>query len=109
MEQPPGVVDVLPGSPRPVSDAPRIAELARTEKDASVRRQAITKLGLMGKKTGPAPVKGSDSRIDIASLIRGEGKEDEALRAIQTELESAYNDLVASLGVAPRELVAPWQ
>lgn len=29
MEQPPGVVDVLPGSPRPVSDAPRNAELER--------------------------------------------------------------------------------
>jgi DNA-binding response OmpR family regulator len=31
----------------------------------------------VGKKPGPAPVKGSDSRIDIASLIRGEGKDDE--------------------------------
>jgi hypothetical protein len=29
IEQPPGVVEVLPTSPRPVSDAPRITELER--------------------------------------------------------------------------------
>ena len=29
IEQPPEVVEVLPSSPRPVSDAPRIAELER--------------------------------------------------------------------------------
>jgi DNA-binding response OmpR family regulator len=53
----------------------------------------------VGKKPGAAPVKGSDSRIDIASLIRGEGKDDEE-GATKLDFDAALAGDLAVISIA---------